>query len=87
MILSFSLTSDIFTTRYGTKSRTRNVVYSYFVVVVVLYLFNFARFGAVTKVMLKVVVFWIRTSCGRVKSYRRFEGSCCLYLQGPHAIL
>ena len=53
----------------------------------VMYSFNVARFGAVTKVMLKVVVFWTHTSCGRVKSYRRFECSCYLYLQGPHTIL
>jgi len=42
---------------------------------------------AVTKVILKVVVFWTHTSCGRVISYRRFEGSWCLYLQDPHEIL
>jgi len=53
----------------------------------VLYSFNVARLGADKEVMLKVVVFWTQTSYGRVNSYRRFEGSCCPYLQGPHAIL
>jgi len=34
----------------------------------VLYSFNVARLGAVTEVMLKVVVFWTQTSYGLVNS-------------------
>jgi hypothetical protein len=30
----------------------------------------------------QVVVFWVATPCSDVVGYRRFEGHCCVHLQG-----
>jgi hypothetical protein len=41
-----------------------------------------ASFEAFTAVMFQVEVFWVMMPCSVVVGYQRFEGPCCVHLQG-----
>jgi hypothetical protein len=40
------------------------------------------KFKIFTAISVHVVVFWVLTSCNDVVGCQRFEGPCCLHLQG-----
>jgi hypothetical protein len=39
------------------------------------------RFGILIAVTMIISIFWDATPCSMIESYRRFEWTCCLYLQ------